>query len=117
MGTAALPWTEIFFSLPEAKNAIHFPSGEKKEPFTPSVPARMVGLVSESKRVASCTLLPTRIGKAIRLPSGERTAVILVPLTASGPRSALKRQAGRSTDRDARHHPTPIPIAATTGSA
>ena len=53
----------------------------------------------------------------MRLPSGERIAVVLGPLCASGPRSASNRHVGRSTGCAARHHPTPIPIAATTGSA
>jgi hypothetical protein len=35
----APPSTEIFFSFPPAKNAIHFPSGEKNGLSAPSVPA------------------------------------------------------------------------------
>ncbi len=37
--TAAPPVTAIFFSLPPAKNAIHWPSGEKNGLAAPSVPA------------------------------------------------------------------------------
>jgi hypothetical protein len=32
------PWTEIFLSLPLAKNPIHWPSGEKNGVLAPSVP-------------------------------------------------------------------------------
>jgi hypothetical protein len=36
--TGAPPWTATFFTLPPAKNASHWPSGEKKASLAPSVP-------------------------------------------------------------------------------
>src|SRR5713226_10394776 len=41
---AAPPSTEIFLSFPPAENATHCPSGEKKAPLAPSVPANSVAL-------------------------------------------------------------------------
>ena len=52
------------------------------------------------------------MGKTIRVPSGERTAVVRVPATASGPRSTLSRISGRSTGRAERHQPNPTALRA-----
>ena len=54
---AAPPVTETFFSWPPAKNAIHWPSGEKNGAAAPSVPAsrrrlQLVELPDEEPRLA-----------------------------------------------------------------
>ena len=56
------PWTEIFFSLLSAKNAIHCASGEKKGWSTSSVPVSNVTLVSSRRRVASKSRPPSAAG-------------------------------------------------------
>src|SRR4030095_10674441 len=55
---AAPPVTEIFFSLPPAKNAIHRPSGEKNGLSASSVPDSAVARRWVCRRPVSCQLLP-----------------------------------------------------------
>jgi hypothetical protein len=57
---ATPPVTEIFFSVPLAKNPTHWPSGEKKGLMAPSVPGIDLASKPSSARRKSCWVPPWR---------------------------------------------------------
>ncbi len=82
----APPVTETFFNWPSAKNAIHWPSGEKNGLAAPSVPASAVACNWSSFRMNSRGWPGCCATNASVVPSGDRIA--------DAPRSVWERRVG-----------------------
>src|SRR5262249_16798692 len=69
-----------FFSLFSAQKPIHWPSGEKKGPTAPSVPAIAVASTSSNRRLKSCVTYELDVSRAplktIVRPSGDNAMAV-----------------------------------------
>ena len=69
--TGAPPASETFRILSSAQKPTHWPSGEKKGVYAPSVPAIGTAAAPSSDRRKSCLLSARRPTYTTRRPSGE----------------------------------------------
>src|SRR5262245_17842875 len=80
--TGGPPPAGAFFSLLSAQKPIHWPSGEKKGPTAPSVPAIAVASTSSNRRLKSCVTyelfpnVPRAPLKTIVRPSGDNAMAV-----------------------------------------
>src|SRR5262245_43320190 len=74
--TGGPPPAGAFFSLLSAQKPIHWPSGEKKGPLAPSVPAIAVASSSSNRRLKSCVTVPRTPLKTIVRPSGDNAMAV-----------------------------------------
>src|SRR5262245_52758981 len=93
--TGGPPPAGTFFSLLSAQKPIHWPSGEKKGPTAPSVPAIAVASTSSNRRLKSSVTVPRTPLKTIVRPSGDNA--MAVRLGRGEVALPLNRSAGRTS--------------------